>query len=156
MNLSGSGGKSGGHSSSAMMSAGESFTVTCFTCGMPSSKEWAQRVRSRPLPLHLPQEPFFPFLQEMYTNSNNSSGGGSGGSGGPPPGAIVMEDGSTFLCAFCHALLESQWTGYEVKARDAPKVPLHLRTYNVAKFICAVCGVETYRKRVRALPFQVS
>jgi ribosomal protein L37E len=117
-------------------SGGETFTVTCFTCGMPSSKEWAQRVRSRPSPSS-PGEPFFPFLLE--------------GPSAPPQGALLLEDGSTFLCAFCHALLESQWTNNNQGGSHQPH-----RHYNVAKFICAVCGVETYRKRVRALPFQVS
>jgi ribosomal protein L37E len=110
---------------------GEMFTVTCFACGHPSSKEWAQKVSCRPYR----QEPYFPFLLDEHP---------------APQGGHVMEDGTVNLCAFCHALLESQWNSHEARRILPPQ-----RKYNVHKFICAVCGVETYRKRVRALPFQV-
>ncbi|OXA46931.1 uncharacterized protein LOC110855928 isoform X2 [Folsomia candida] len=116
-------------------SVGETFTVTCYTCQMPSSKEWAQLVQSRPYSPD-PSVPFFPFLLQT---------------GSPPPGALFSENGSTYLCAFCHALLESQWNAFEGKKEIV--TPMQ-RKYFIRKFICAVCGVETYRKRVRALPFQ--
>ncbi|CAL8096395.1 unnamed protein product [Orchesella dallaii] len=110
---------------------GDSFTITCYTCGMPSSKEWAQKARSRPT---TPMKPYFPFLLQLS----------------PLNGAIIREDGSTYLCAFCHASLEAQWNVYE----SQQVVPPPNRKYSFQKFICAVCGVETYRKRIRALPFQ--
>lgn len=134
------------------------FTVTCFACGMPSSKEWATRTLTRPFGEGGPlPTPYFPFLLDTHP---------------PPTGAIVMEDGSTYLCAFCYALLESQWNAYEankavvtvaggrgqnqgVGGPVGVAVAASQRKYNFHKFICAVCGVETYRKRVRALPFQV-
>ncbi|CAG7815578.1 unnamed protein product, partial [Allacma fusca] len=112
--------------------AGDTLTITCFTCGMPSSKEWAQKVRSRPTN---PLKPYFPFLLQLQ----------------PPQGLNLKEDGTTYVCAFCHASLEAQWKNYERQPSDIPAVN---RKYNLYKFICAVCGVETYRKRVRTLPFQ--
>ncbi|ODN04709.1 hypothetical protein Ocin01_01968, partial [Orchesella cincta] len=93
--------------------------------------EWAQKARSRPT---TPMKPYFPFLLQLS----------------PLNGAILREDGSTYLCAFCHASLEAQWNVYE----SQQVVPPPNRKYSIQKFICAVCGVETYRKRIRALPFQ--
>jgi len=111
-------------------------TLTCCNCGMPSSKEWAQRVHTR---TQSPGRPFYPFLAESKTRS-------------PPTGARICEkDGTTFLCAFCFTSLEAQWNSME-----KGNVPLKDRHYNANNFICAVCGVETYRKRVRALPFHVN
>lgn len=111
---------------------GDALTVTCYVCGMPSSKEWAQKARSRPT---TPMKPYYPFLLQLSP---------------PVGGALLREDGSTYLCAFCHASLEAQWIIYE----SQQVIPPPNRKYNIQKFICAVCGVETYRKRIRALPFQ--
>lgn len=111
-----------------------SFTVICHVCGIPSSREWARKAQSRPTSC---SKPYFPFLTQI-----RSLGGA---------GPFSWEDGSAYLCAFCHASLEAQWSLYE----DQQVVPPPHRKYNILKFICAVCGVQTYRKRIRALPFQV-
>jgi len=113
---------------------GETFTITCYTCGMPSSKEWAQRVHTRPR--SIPGRPFYPFLADLKS---------------PPAGAqFSAADGTTFLCAFCQASLEAQWISFEKR-----NILVKDRQYSLNNFICSVCSIETYRKRVRALPFQV-
>jgi hypothetical protein len=103
--------------------------VTCFACGMSSSAMWSRKVRRGP-PL-----PFYPQLENKEC----------------PPGAIVLEDGSVHLCAFCHAL-------YDSHARQGSLVGEEEKRGcggSGRGFVCAVCAVETYRKRVRALPTQV-
>lgn len=115
--------------------SGETLTITCCNCGMPSSIEWAQRIHTRPQPAGVP---FYPFLVDSKS---------------PQAGVhiITQEDGTTYLCAFCHASLEAQWNSFEKR-----NVPTNERYYKTNNFICAVCGVQTYRKRVRALPFKVN
>lgn len=125
-------------SSKALVHGGETLTVTCYTCGMPSSKDWAQKVRCKENHGGT-NVPYYPFLLDMMA----------------PLGAMLSDDGWTYLCAFCHASTEAQWKKYEEAKAEGTYVSPRDRKYSLQKFICAVCGVKTYRKRIRALPFQV-
>ncbi|ODM89988.1 hypothetical protein Ocin01_16695, partial [Orchesella cincta] len=61
--------------------------------------------------------------------------------------AILCEDGSVDFCNFCIHSLDR----YE----SSKTAPPENRMFNITKtFICAVCGVKTYWKRIRALSFQ--
>lgn len=132
------------------------LTLTCFACGIPSSSLWARRVRRRRPGSgtnhqshnnghhnhHSPPAPFYSQLEGKDC----------------PPGAVVNEDGTVNLCAFCFALLDSASRGNVEGARVAGITPEsnHRASSTIWKFVCGVCAVETYRKRVRALPLQVS
>ena len=52
----------------------------------------------------------------------------------------------------CFSVME-QWTRYQ-----SEKNPLSpsLRKYNVNDYVCFVCHIKTYRKRIRALRVMVS
>lgn len=117
----------------------ETWTITCYACGMPSSSVWAKAIRCQrnSSKSSSESEPYFPYFLKSHSS---------------PKGAVMKEDGTTHLCAFCFVSLEAQWNDYE---KSPNKVHPNERTYNLQKFVCAVCGVETYRKRIRALPFQV-
>lgn len=120
--------------------------VTCFSCGMMSSPLWAKRARRFPTSEEEDEDdaPYFSLLQERDC----------------PAGAVVLEDGSVHLCAYCFALFnsmqirrgggeEGDGQGGGSRRSSTPNLEKQLR------FICGVCGVQTYRKRVRALPIQV-
>lgn len=132
------------------------LTVTCYACGMPSSSLWARRVRRR----------------RGHENGSSSSSSSSSSSPAPfypqleakdcPPGAVVNDDGTVHLCAFCFALLDFQQQssmssdGGDKASGSTDKKDAEKKVNPILwKFVCGVCGVETYRKRVRALPIQV-
>lgn len=60
------------------------------------------------------------------------------------PGASAV-----FVCVFCYHTLLDQWRCYEQRLHP-PSV--NRRRYNTRFFCCCVCGVTTYRHRVRLLP----
>ena len=46
-----------------------------------------------------------------------------------------------------------QWNKF---ADSRPPMPIAARKYNINDYVCYVCGVKTYRKRIRALRVMVS
>ena len=56
------------------------------------------------------------------------------------------------VCTFCYHSVMVQWTRFN----DSKVMDQAARKYNLNDYNCYVCGVTTYRKRIRALRVQVS
>ncbi len=104
-------------------------TVTCWKCGYATATLWSRKVR-RDRDGSGSSAPFYSQLERR----------------GCPSGAVVNSDGTVYLCAFCFALIDSNSNSSSSCSEDDP---------TFWKFVCGLCGISTYRKRVRALPLRV-
>lgn len=125
------------HASSAMAPAATSGTssatsqqqttgsqvVLCFVCGEQTAETFPVASRDS-------GGPFFPFLESHQ------------------PG--VDAAGGAAVCTFCFHSLMAQWLAYESSphAEDAVRMS---RRYNTHHYVCYICGITTYRRRVRTL-----
>ncbi|ODM89989.1 hypothetical protein Ocin01_16694 [Orchesella cincta] len=103
--------------------------IKCHTSELLSFKDMAQEVRSHPT--GCTTKPHFPSLSRYS----------------PFTRAIFRENKSTDACDSLH----DQWNLSEKSKIAAPQNGMY---NNIKNFICSVCGVKTYRKRIRALPFK--
>ena len=117
-------------------------SIYCYLCGMNSTSSFAHWLPSAP-PKEAsnggPPTPYFPYLLRFAASSRAEK---------------LQEDGSALVCSFCYHMVHSQWKQYE----DAPaskSLRPETRVYNTHDYVCYVCGIATYRKRVRALPVEV-
>lgn len=82
--------------------------------------------------------PFFPLIERLAIAR------------GSPSPCLVDPAGTVFACSFCYHSLMEQWKAYElsphVEDRDRSA-----RVYNAHDFVCYICGIITYRKRVRSI-----
>lgn len=79
-----------------------------------------------------PEEvPFFPFLTKHTI----------------PDGEKLRNDSSALVCMFCYHSLISQWLAYESSPFPEDSNRWH-RRYNTNNYVCYICGITTYRKRV--------
>lgn len=110
--------------------------IACFVCGEINSN-LTFPIRSQPVPESRMDKasdevPFFPFLTKHHV----------------PEGAEKLSnDGNALACMFCYHSLVSQWLAYETSTYPEDE-NRWLRRYNTHNYVCYICGITTYRKRV--------
>ena len=121
-------------------------STNCLVCGEFSMSGHTYQILSSPrVPPLISHElgiyPFFPFLKRLIAiNASNNSEDDN----------IDNRSNSGLVCTFCFHSLIGQWIAYNSSPFIEDKDPMR-RTYNCRDFICYICGVTTFRQRVRSI-----
>jgi len=102
----------------------------CFLCGFHSELSFARMLYSH---AQGKKAPYFPFMKDHVPK---------------PRAEVLREDGTALVCTFCYHSVMVQWSQYQ-DTRN-PVSPSN-RKYNLNDYVCYVCTIKTYRKRIRAL-----
>lgn len=120
----------------AAKSSSNAPSFFCFLCGLHSDLSFSRMLYSTAR-ARGSKAPFFPFMKTHKPKNKAET---------------LREDGTALVCTFCYHSIMVQWTKHN-EAR--PSVDPRMRKYNFHDYICYVCGITTYRKRIRALSVPV-
>ena len=134
ISTSGSGGNTINENSSKPPANSSSFY--CFLCGLHSELSFSRMLYSS---APGKKAPYFPFMKKHVPKTRAET---------------LREDGTALVCTFCYHSVMVQWAKYN-ETRASSFVDPNDRTYNYHEYRCYVCGVMTYRKRIRALRVMV-
>ena len=118
-------------SSSNLAKSSNASSFYCFLCGLHSELSFSRMLYSTARGNKSP--PFFPFMKHHKPKNKAET---------------LREDGTALVCTFCYHSVMVQWSKYN---ESRPVVDPRQRKYNFHDYICYVCGITTYRKRIRAL-----
>jgi len=126
------GGNTNESSSSSSKPPANSSSFYCFLCGLHSELSFSRMLYSS---APGKKAPYFPFMKKHVPKTRAET---------------LREDGTALVCTFCYHSVMVQWAKYN-ETRVSSFVDPNDRTYNYHEYRCYVCGVMTYRKRIRAL-----
>ena len=115
-----------------------SSSFYCFLCGLHSELSFS-RVLYSTAPGK--KAPYFPFMKKHVPKNRAET---------------LRDDGTALVCTFCYHSVMVQWSRYNESRSSVSYVEPSDRQYNIHEYRCYVCGIMTYRKRIRALRAMVS
>lgn len=121
------------NSASNSKPAANSSSFYCFLCGLHSELSFSRMLYSSPPGK---KAPYFPFMKKHVPKNRAET---------------LREDGTALVCTFCYHSVMVQWTQYNEAKSPRSLLEPSERTYNLHEYRCYVCGIMTYRKRIRAL-----
>ena len=137
----------GGSNTPATMTAGgggdqsdhpkSSSSFYCFLCGLHSELSFSRMLYSS---APGKKAPYFPFMKKHVPKNRAET---------------LRDDGTALVCTFCYHSVMVQWSRYNESRSSMSFVDPNERSYNIHEYRCYVCGVMTYRKRIRALRVMV-
>lgn len=114
-----------------------SSSFYCFLCGLHSELSFSRMLYST---APGKKAPYFPFMKKHVPKNRAET---------------LRDDGTALVCTFCYHSVMVQWSKYNEARTTATYVDPNERTYNLHEYRCYVCGILTYRKRIRALRVMV-
>ena len=117
--------------------ATNSSSFYCFLCGLHSELSFSRMLYSC---APGKKAPYFPFMKKHVPKNRAET---------------LRDDGTALVCTFCYHSVMVQWSRYNEAKTPMSHVDPSERTYNLHEYRCYVCGIMTYRKRIRALRVMV-